>query len=101
MLRAPIPTNPVRCEQAREGRGEVVDHALRIAQRISLALHQGNARAILKRLPLAPLDSERLCTLPSTPEDAELTDGVDGEWEWDPALEIPPPSRPFPRSLPP
>ena len=72
--------------QAREGRGEGVDHSLRIAQRMSLALQQGNARAILKRLPLS-IASAGPCTLLSTPEDAEPTDD---EWVWDPSLEVPP-----------
>ena len=74
--------------QAREGRGEGVD--LRIAQRLSLALHQGNARAILKRLPLTSSEPGLPCRLPSVPEDAEQPEDEDSEWEWDSALETPP-----------
>ena len=75
--------------QAKDGRGELVDHSVRIGQRVSLALHQSNARAVLKRLlpPAAPATAVRALT--SAPEDADPEEGV-GEWDWDPRLEVPP-----------
>ena len=71
--------------QASDGLTEGVSHSLRIAQRISNALHQGNARAILKRMA-APQSELPLHSLPSMPEDAEDSD----EWGWCQAFDTPP-----------